>query len=127
VGFGDRLQEALIDLICRERRVVTHTELGKLVARRAGERKPVSQANVSRWFRGSEPKRDSWRVALAAVLGVRREWLFSGQPPKVDEAALLSPSVPDEEHPPVKRGRRAKGAVLARVAKQTQERGKRGA
>lgn len=115
VGFGDRLQEALIDLICRERRVVTHTELGKLVARHAGARKPVSQPNVSRWFQGSEPKRDAWRVALAAVLGVRREWLFSGQAPKVDEAALVS----QPAQPP--KIRRARGAAVPEKKRQERE------
>lgn len=76
-GFAERLEYALRLKELRERRDVGQKEIGKAVGELLG-RKPLTQAAVSGWGKGSEP---SFNVttAIAVFVGVDPGWLAFGE------------------------------------------------
>lgn len=76
-GFGKRLRKAHRDYEDRLGRDVSQTEIGVVVGKRLGEKKPVSQQSVGRWFGGTLPEYPRME-ALAEILGVDPGWLAFG-------------------------------------------------
>lgn len=75
---------------------LNQTELAK--------RLQVSQGTVSAWVNRSGEPQPRTAAALAALLGVRKEWLMLGQEPRLPLARPISsesvPIVNEEDHPP---------------------------
>ena len=78
-GFDKRLRKAFRAWEDRIGRDVSQTELGEIVGERLGEKKPISQQSVARWFAGTLPEYPRLE-ALADVLGVYAGWLAFGDP-----------------------------------------------
>lgn len=74
-SFGDRLKQERTALARRKKRKVTQGEVGAAVG--------VTGGTVSKWERGIETNpTDANLKGLAALFGVRVEWLWEGQEPR---------------------------------------------
>lgn len=89
--YQSRLVEAFAELLVSEGRTdLDYAELHRRFQELLGRKKTYT--TVSRWLREFvRPTPDDERTALAAVLGVERDWLFSGTGPKHRSPLPLSP------------------------------------
>jgi len=77
MGLGERLRSA------REERGLRGYQLEEMIGTKGG--------SVSRWENNERRPRSEHVRRLAEVLGVRIEWLLTGEPPKEPTASALSP------------------------------------